>query len=195
MVLQNVNQARNVHRQFLLGKKENFFLFNDTLNTFYLQLYGVLHMVKENSDSERGNQLPPHVLLLPNSSKGSFIICIIPDRITHTKAFATPVVKEGNVLFNDTLNTFYLQLYGVLHMVKENSEREETCCRHICYSFRIVARVILLYASSPDRKTHNKAFATPVVKHWLEREIGQPYTNDLTIIINYLVCPHPPSPY
>ena len=27
--------------------------------------------------------------------------------------------KEGNVLFNDTLNTFYLWLYGVGHMVKE----------------------------------------------------------------------------
>ena len=26
--------------------------------------------------------------------------------------------KEGNGLFNDTLNTFYLRLYGVVHMVK-----------------------------------------------------------------------------
>ena len=26
--------------------------------------------------------------------------------------------KEGNVLFNDTLNTFYLRLYGIRHMVK-----------------------------------------------------------------------------
>ena len=24
-------------------------------------------------------------------------------------------MKEGNVLFNDALNTFYLQLYGVRH--------------------------------------------------------------------------------
>ena len=23
--------------------------------------------------------------------------------------------KEGNILFNDTLNTFYLRLYGVKH--------------------------------------------------------------------------------
>ena len=30
--------------------------------------------------------------------------------------------KEGNVLFNDTLNTFYLRLYGVGHMVKNNSD-------------------------------------------------------------------------
>ena len=33
-------------------------LFNDALNTFYLQLYGVGHMVKDHSDSERGNPLP-----------------------------------------------------------------------------------------------------------------------------------------
>ena len=39
------------------------FLFNDTLNTFYLQLNGVGHMVKNHSDSERGNPLPPHGLL------------------------------------------------------------------------------------------------------------------------------------
>ena len=35
------------------------FLFNDALNTFYLRLYGVRHMVKDHSDSEKGNPLPP----------------------------------------------------------------------------------------------------------------------------------------
>ena len=30
--------------------------------------------------------------------------------------------KEGNVLFNDALNTFYLWLYGVRHMVKDHSD-------------------------------------------------------------------------
>ena len=33
--------------------------------------------------------------------------------------------KEGNVLFNDALNTFYLRLYGVGHMVKDHSKREK----------------------------------------------------------------------
>ena len=46
-------------------------LFNDALNTFY---FG--HMVKDHSDSERGNLLPPHELLFPNSSKGTFIYTI-----------------------------------------------------------------------------------------------------------------------
>ena len=32
--------------------------------------------------------------------------------------------KEGNVLFNDALNTFYLQLYGVGHVVKDHSEKK-----------------------------------------------------------------------
>ena len=52
-------------------------LFNDALNTFYLRLYGVRHMVKYHTDSERGNPLPPHGLLFPINSKGSFI-CTIP---------------------------------------------------------------------------------------------------------------------
>ena len=52
-------------------------LFNDALNTFYLRLYGIGHMVKDHSDSERVNPLPSHRLLFPISSKGSFI-CIIP---------------------------------------------------------------------------------------------------------------------
>ena len=52
-------------------RKEGNVLFNDALNTFYLRLYGVGHMVKDHSDSERGNPLPPHRLLFPFSSKAS----------------------------------------------------------------------------------------------------------------------------
>ena len=48
------------------------------------------------------------------------------------------------VLFNDTLNTFYLWLYGVRHMVKDHF----------------------------DRITHSTTFVTPVVEHWLEREVS-----------------------
>ena len=49
------------------NKKKFFYSFNkqDALNTFYLRLYGVRHMVKDHSDSERGNPLPPHRLLFP----------------------------------------------------------------------------------------------------------------------------------
>ena len=50
-------------------------------------------MVKDHSDSENGNPLPPHRLLFTINSKGSFI-CTIPDRIAHTTAFVTPVVEH-----------------------------------------------------------------------------------------------------
>ena len=48
-------------------------------------------MVKVHSeDSEKVKPLPPHGLLFPISSKGSFIYT---DRIPHTMAFITPVVE------------------------------------------------------------------------------------------------------
>ena len=59
------------------GRKEGNVLFNHALNTFDLRLYGVRHIVKDHSDSEIGNPQPPHGLLFPINSKGSFI-CIIP---------------------------------------------------------------------------------------------------------------------
>ena len=61
----------------LKSGQEGNVLFNDALNTFYLRLYDVRHMVKNHSDSEGEYPLPPHGLLFPISSKGSFI-CIIP---------------------------------------------------------------------------------------------------------------------
>ena len=65
----------NVH--IFQGRKEGNVLFNDALNTFYLRLYGVGHIVKEHSYSKRGNPLPPHRLHFSISSKGYFI-CTIP---------------------------------------------------------------------------------------------------------------------
>ena len=59
------------------------FLFNDTLNTFYLRLYGIGHVVKGHSDGQRGKLLPPlHGLLFPISSKRAFI-CTIPQTGSH----------------------------------------------------------------------------------------------------------------
>ena len=49
------------------GRKEMFYLTTHSTH-FILRLYGVGHMVKDHSDSERGN---------PINSKGSFI-CTIP---------------------------------------------------------------------------------------------------------------------
>ena len=69
-------------------RKEGNVLYNDDL-THFIYCY----MVKDHTDRKRGNLLPPHGLLFPTRSKGSFI-CIIPDRITYTTAFVTPVVEH-----------------------------------------------------------------------------------------------------
>ena len=58
------------------GRKEGNVLFNYAL-FYYLRLYGVKYMVKDHSDSEKGNPLPPYRLLVPINSNVSFI-CIIP---------------------------------------------------------------------------------------------------------------------
>ena len=62
---------------FLIQKSKKTSCSSGRKEIFYLRLYGIRHMVKHHSDSERGNLLPPHRLLFPISSKGSFI-CIIP---------------------------------------------------------------------------------------------------------------------
>ena len=66
-----INQERE-REMFYLTTHSTHFIY-----TFYLRLYGVRHMVKDHSDSEKGNPLPPHRLLLSINSKGSFI-CTIP---------------------------------------------------------------------------------------------------------------------
>ena len=73
----NERRQRLLTLNILHGRKEGNVLFNDALDTFYLQSYGVRHMVKDHSDSEIGNPLPPHGLFIPVSSKGS-CICTIP---------------------------------------------------------------------------------------------------------------------
>ena len=50
-------------------------------------------MVKDHSDSEKGNLLPPHRLLL-SINIGFFYMHHPTDRIAHTTAFVTPVVEH-----------------------------------------------------------------------------------------------------
>ena len=50
--------------------------------------------------------------------------------------------------------------------------RKETHCRHIGYSYRITARV-LLYAPSHRQDNTYHSLCYTVVEHWLEREIAQ----------------------
>ena len=53
--------------------------------------------------------------------------------------------KEGNVLFNDALNTFYLRLHAIGHMLKDHSDSERG--NPLGYFFQLSARD-LLYAPS-----------------------------------------------
>ena len=55
-------------------EREMFYLMT---HSTHLRLYDVRHMVKDHCDSEKGNPMPPHRLLLLINSKGSFI-CTIP---------------------------------------------------------------------------------------------------------------------
>ena len=73
----HTHMLTHTHTHTHTRRKEGNVLFNDALNTFYLQLYVVGHMVKDHSDYKRGNPLPPHRLFFLISSKGYFI-CIIP---------------------------------------------------------------------------------------------------------------------
>ena len=63
-------------------RKEANVLFNIALNTFYLQVYGIKHTVKQLKDYSDSYSL-----------KGSFI-GTISDTIAHTTAFFTPVLKH-----------------------------------------------------------------------------------------------------
>ena len=61
----------------------------------------------------------------------SFCLFVKLYRLTSVEIHCTCIViyrylerKEGNVLFNNALNTFYLRLYGVRQMVKDHSHSE-----------------------------------------------------------------------
>ena len=62
-----------------------------------------------------GSDLDHHNVLVKTADRGSYSAWV-------GLYFTTS--KEGNVLFNYTLNTFHLQLYGVRHMVKDHSDSE-----------------------------------------------------------------------
>ena len=85
---------------FSLGRKEGNVLFNDALNTFYITDIWFRTYVKDHSDSERGNPLPPHWLLFPISIKGSFI-CTIPQTGLHIP----------RPLLHQSLNTGWKEIY------------------------------------------------------------------------------------
>ena len=61
--------------------------------------------------------------------------------VTEANCYSQPPLstREGNVLFNDALHTFYLRLYDVSLWWRTTQRWEETRCRHIDYSFRLAS--------------------------------------------------------
>ena len=145
-LLRNVLRHSSTSRRTLrvlynIYRKEGNVLFNDALKTFDLRLYGVGHMVKDHSDSERENPLPPHGLLFPISSKGSFI-CTIPQTTYHSLVYTSRgalALQEGRNLFYLTTHSKHF-IYG--YMASDIwlrtilIVREETHCCHMGYSFQ-----------------------------------------------------------
>ena len=73
--------------------------------------------------------------------------------------------KEGNALFNDALNTFYLLLYGDRHVVTDlnDSERGNPLPPHGLL-FPISSKFFYIHHPT-DRIYHTTAFITPVMEH------------------------------
>ena len=98
---------------------------------FYLMMHSthviyVEYMVKDYSDSKRKSLLPPvHGLLFSVSSKGSVAIVVLLYCVYYilfnalsSKPFLFCHIRnEGNVLFNNALNTCYLCRAVILNLI------------------------------------------------------------------------------
>ena len=86
-IMMDPNKKKTQQRYFICLMK-CFYLTTHSTH-FLLRLYGVRHMIKDHSDRERGNPLPPHGLLFPISSK---VFLYASSHIPRT--FITPVVEH-----------------------------------------------------------------------------------------------------
>ena len=92
-------------------------------------------MVKNHSDSEKGNPLPPHGLLFAINSKGSFM-CSIPDRIAHTTAFVTPVVEHW--LEREIAHWIHHERSIRPELILMISKHNDDACLSVCCLFALV---------------------------------------------------------
>ena len=113
------------------------------------------------------------------------------DSTYHRLCYTTQMVREKRLkikerfLFNDAVNTFYLRLYGVRHMVKDHSDSERgNPLRHMGYSFRLTARV-LLYAPIYNANSRYHSLCT-VQDGTTNSSIGPPWETDPPSCISFL---------
>ena len=102
------------------------------------------------------------------------------DRIAHTTAFGKPVVehwlyiKEGNVLFNHALNTFFVLSYSIEHMIQDHSDDEKGNPLPVLYGLLVPISNDIFYMHHPTNRTpHTTTVVTRVVEHWLERAVAE----------------------
>ena len=90
--------------------------------------------------------------------------------------------KEGNVLFNVALNTFFIYGYMASDIWLRTIliVRKETRCRHIGYSFRLTARV-LLYAQShrQDSTYHGLCYTSWPLAGTRNSSMGPPHEGSI----------------
>ena len=134
------------------------------------------HIWHECSNNYVLNTISKHTQYLDTISYRNVInsnVCKYRSCALHSGQFNYGCPVLLTVLFNDALNTFYVLLQGVGHMVKDQSAREETRCFHIGYSLRLAARFLLYMHHPTDRVSDTTAFVTPVAEPCLEREIAK----------------------
>ena len=86
--------------------------------------------------------------------------------------------ERRTFLFNNALNTFYLQLSGTGHTVKDHSDIESG-------TLLLPLPGLLCQDKDPTERTaHTTAFDTPVVEHWLEQCIKQLHDQTFLQLIN-----------
>ena len=102
-------------------------------------------MLKDHSDSERENLLPPHGLLFHISSKGSFI-CTMAWREKEREMFYL-TTHSTHFIYGYMASDIWLRTILIL--------RKETRCRHMGYSFRLAARVLLYAPSQRQDNTYH----------------------------------------
>ena len=69
--------------------------------------------------------------------------------------------NKGNYLFNDALNTFYLRLYGVGHMVKDHSDNERKEGRSVLFNDALNTFYLRLYGVGHMVKDHSNRERKP----------------------------------
>ena len=77
-------------------------------------------MVKDHSDSEKGNPLPPHRLLFPINSKGSFI-CTIPQTGVYVYVYMCVYVCVYVYIY--MIFHFFSDLLSRADAISEDAER------------------------------------------------------------------------